>query len=89
MKAFSILLAFAAIARALDQLSEDPILEIQELEEIIESLTTENQVEFMIEHIENEKEAEARAEIFESITPEVPVGVPPFQNREQEIVVAS
>ncbi len=40
-------------------------------------MTTEEQIDFMIEHLEKETEAEARQAQFDSITPNPNDGLPP------------
>lgn len=61
------------------------------MEDIISGLTQEEQIEFMIEHLKKEKEAEERQAQFDAITPQDGdnFGLPPPQQPDGSTVVAS
>lgn len=61
--------------------------DIIQIENIVENLDTEDQVEFLIEHLLQEKEAVARQEQFENITPEDgEIGLSPYANSDEAVV---
>lgn len=59
-------------ANAKKRLPVDEILRrknVQKMEEMVDSMDTEEQIDFMIDHLEAEKEAEERQDQFAAITP--------------------
>jgi hypothetical protein len=67
-------------------LAKDRRSDVETIEGLLENLTEEDQIKFMIEHLEKEKEAEERQEAFDNITPEAGENVTEFQQNGEVVI---
>ena len=67
-------------------LAKDRRSDVETIEGLLENLTEEDQIKFMIEHLEKDKEAEERQEAFDNITPEAGENVTEFQQNGEVVI---
>ena len=60
--------------------------DVEKMEDIIDEMDTEEQIDFMIDHLEKEEEAEKRQSAFQNITPESGEVITPNQEGNELIM---